>query len=657
MPKKKLPLYFTVWTLSQVALVLILVLEPFQTELRSIPGFLTMALIGLNLAFTIALELFLMSGVFLLLHLNVIAPVRYAVRITLLLLLGSYLSVVLLSWIKRIYFVSFLNLQDIRSATYLFERATLELYLNKGEVFLFAGGGLILFLAAFLTLRRAAEEYESTRATVRYTFRSIILLLPLLIIAALSSAHFEHTDWSRVIHNFNLPQGRLLTEIFFAAPNQSFTEVPLKLQEIQARDIRSHPTQPDVIVIAVEALRNDVFQGSSLPSLQQIRSQGTGFRQNFAQASDTETSLVTMLTGQYPLRSTHREAFRESAANRSLFSLLKEVGYETAYFSLFEWKNMIPDVAGFPVDYFSDATLDGGANQVLSQLSKQFEVAAEEIDPRRVVPLLDQLNLDRLVKWLDTGEAPHLALWYVYATHFPYALPPKNRSEALTPLDDMTYYFPPEQQDLYYQRYLQALGYVDLLMRDLLEFLKDRDRETIVIFTGDHGEEFYEHGFSLHVGSLHQEIVAVPLVFLNLPCKVRNTDIPTGHVDIAPTLLDALGIAPYPGHQGVSLCSKVSGKRPIFGSSSALVYEDYVAWDGFKLMINQSNGQVKLYNFSRDPREQTNVFRDADPIAQCLKEVILNYRDKQLSYYLGEEDTRLAYYPPSHPATIDCGNH
>jgi arylsulfatase A-like enzyme len=79
------------------------------------------------------------------------------------------------------------------------------------------------------------------------------------------------------------------------------------------------------------------------------------------------------------------------------------------------------------------------------------------------------------------------------------------------------------------------------------------DVETAVAITGDHGEEFGRYG-PFHTASLVSSMTQVPLL-VRVPGveNGRVADYPAQHLDIAPTLADAAGIAAPSAWRGVSL--------------------------------------------------------------------------------------------------------
>src|SRR5262249_41145502 len=95
---------------------------------------------------------------------------------------------------------------------------------------------------------------------------------------------------------------------------------------------------------------------------------------------------------------------------------------------------------------------------------------------------------------------------------------------------------------------------VDEKIGELLAALDARGvlRDTLVVFTSDHGESLGEHGFWMHRGCLFREQIRVPLV-LWAPglVPVRRVDVPVSNVSLAATLverlgLDARGLSPVP---------------------------------------------------------------------------------------------------------------
>lgn len=95
--------------------------------------------------------------------------------------------------------------------------------------------------------------------------------------------------------------------------------------------------------------------------------------------------------------------------------------------------------------------------------------------------------------------------------------------------------------------YLNAVEEVDYIIDQFLSKLADKIdlSDTIIVFTGDHGESFGEYGYSFHSNSIIQPQMQVPFM-LNHPILGAKKISHSCHFDLFPTFFDLLGIdCPY----------------------------------------------------------------------------------------------------------------
>ncbi len=95
------------------------------------------------------------------------------------------------------------------------------------------------------------------------------------------------------------------------------------------------------------------------------------------------------------------------------------------------------------------------------------------------------------------------------------------------------------------KRYENSIHWIDRQVEDFVNFLKAENRyhNSIIILTGDHGEEFQEHGSWFHCSNLKSPQTEVPIL-VKWPEWVKNQpsqELVT-HLDIMPSILDALGL-------------------------------------------------------------------------------------------------------------------
>jgi len=155
--------------------------------------------------------------------------------------------------------------------------------------------------------------------------------------------------------------------------------------------------------------------------------------------------------------------------------------------------------------------------------------------------------------------------------------------------------------------------------------------KTIVVIFADHGTEFFEHKRIDHGFSLYDELVRVPLVFVvpGLEGK-RVVDEQVRTIDIAPTVLDMVGITPTTGYQ-----SQMQGEslmpflRETGGASrDAFIETDYREYthkrgirtkDGWKFILTLESNRRELYNLKDDPGETNNLIDKHPQVAFDLE--------------------------------------
>jgi arylsulfatase A-like enzyme len=116
-----------------------------------------------------------------------------------------------------------------------------------------------------------------------------------------------------------------------------------------------------------------------------------------------------------------------------------------------------------------------------------------------------------------------------------------------------------------------CIRYVDGKVAELIELLRERglyDR-TLLIVTSDHGESFLEHNALLHK-SPFEENLRVPLLIKFPDSRYGGRRV--GHngttIDLAPTVLETLGLPAEPTFRGISLMTTIAEDEPIRDSFS-----------------------------------------------------------------------------------------
>lgn len=215
---------------------------------------------------------------------------------------------------------------------------------------------------------------------------------------------------------------------------------------------------------------------------------------------------------------------------------------------------------------------------------------------------------------LGSPSAPQLLWVHLYAPHAPYHAYPADLRFGRRPID----------------RYDSAIGESDRALGRLLEAAarSPLGERTAIIVTGDHGEEFEEHG-SLghnHYGIFEEEI-RVPLLIAAPGVAQRRAPEQVSHEDLAPTLLALLG-ACDPGLRGRSLLPAlrgeplppdviVTGPLPPYGTGALI--------DGrWKLAYSLFSRSTALYDPAADPAERRSLLHLRPEVAARLRARLLS---------------------------------
>ncbi len=362
-----------------------------------------------------------------------------------------------------------------------------------------------------------------------------------------------------------------------------------------------------IIIVVVDALRADrlscyapyLANGQRVvatPHIGSLARDGVLYRNMNAQSAWTKPSVATMLSSLYP--STHRALTADDILSDEVLTLpeiLAAHGYYTVGFvantNLFHELN-------FQQGYVEYYDLDPLESTFLRH-GDRFYQEAERVN-WRVLP------------WLEAHRDQRIFMYVHYMDpHDPYFV---------HPYDGRSYH----SEDgvpawLLRDVYDGEIAYFDRHFGNLIATLKRLGLydQALIIFTADHGEEFYEHQGWAHGKTLYQEIMSVPLI-IKYPGNAHAGTVDEGlarSLDIAPTILDVVGIQPPAAMEGISL--RLPANSP--ARAQAVFAEDLyragvmaVRTSRYKLIQvttgdPRGRGQTQLYDLQADPGETTDL--------------------------------------------------
>ena len=176
---------------------------------------------------------------------------------------------------------------------------------------------------------------------------------------------------------------------------------------------------------------------------------------------------------------------------------------------------------------------------------------------------------------------------------------------------------------------------INKLMRGINELFNIADRwdlwkNTAIILTSDHGEEFYERGYYAHGYNLYETLIKVPLWIYVPGMKKRVVGEDVSLLDIAPTMADLMGKV-APGYlEGSSLVPLLAAKgasakptaRRYFFSRGVLSDKFAVIHGGYKLIWDRERLTEELHHLRTDPLELRNLIDSRAHTAANLKNAL-----------------------------------
>lgn len=260
-----------------------------------------------------------------------------------------------------------------------------------------------------------------------------------------------------------------------------------------------------------------------LPSRLQLR----GMRAN---DSTTAISVAVLFTGLSP--TAPKDAIGEAPM---LWEYARAAGYSTAYFT-------------------SQDLRFANSDMFIRNVPMDRRISAEQLEPSCDIDVgaHDDLLAAHVEKELGALPEPYFAVLHLSNTHYPYRV-----DEGDEPFAPHEYTKDPAKNEHFHNHFRNAVHAQDKVTARLVRAVRARpggDR-TVVLFTSDHGESFREHGQLGHTLSVFDEEVRVP-TWVDAPeaslteserrSLASLSDTGTTHVDVAPTLLDLLGILDDP---------------------------------------------------------------------------------------------------------------
>ena len=364
----------------------------------------------------------------------------------------------------------------------------------------------------------------------------------------------------------------------------------------------------NVLLVTIDTLRADALSSyggpARTPNLDRLAAGGARFTFAHAHTVVTLPSHTSILSGLLPYQHGMRDnsGFRVRPGTPTLATRLKARGFETGAF-----------VGGFPLTKRFGLTpgFDVYDDQ-MPETRGAVEISMPERRADVVVP--------RAVDWIGRRTGRFFAWVHVFDPHSPYK-PPEDLAPAYSA-----------------QPYYGEVAFVDRALGPLFEKLATLSRPTLVIVTADHGESLGEHGELTHGMFAYEATLHVPLIVARVE-PGRTTartgvviDAPVRHIDITPTILDAVGADADPTLIGASLRPVIAGRqtgdRPTY--FEAMTYNLVRGWAPLRGVIAERSKYIdlpipELYDLAADAKETRDLAASARDRVQVLTNLLRTY--------------------------------
>jgi choline-sulfatase len=371
--------------------------------------------------------------------------------------------------------------------------------------------------------------------------------------------------------------------------------------------------RPNILLITLDTTRADRmgFLGSKrglTPALDNFARSGIVFTRAYAQAPVTTVSHATLLTGSYPAG--HRVndfGAPLPGAVPYLPQLLRDAGYRTAAF-----------VGSLILDPRNGTA--PGFDRGFDVYDAGFRLRRPGDDRYRSVERRGEEVVTRALAWSQQPASGRASfLWvHLFDPHDPYDPPADLKARfAASPYDG-------------------EIAAVDRLVGRLIQ---SASPDTIVAIAADHGEALGDHGEETHGVFLYDAVLHVPLV-IRVPAAGAGARIDTRVrlTDVAPTLLEAAGLAVPQAMQGETLMPLVRANSPTARATDRPVYAEteyprrafgwspLAAWRNDRFLLVRAP-KPELYDLVADPNATKNLAaarpRVLDGMSAELREFIV----------------------------------
>ncbi len=452
----------------------------------------------------------------------------------------------------------------------------------------------------------------------------------------------------------------------------AFRNRSIEAAEVDAPRAASARSVSKVLLLVVDTLRPDFLScyregAAPTPHLDALAADGILFENARSPAPWTLPAMASLMTGVSP--DVHQLVDLRVRLPRALPTLaerMKHAGYRTA--GIVHNPLLGP---GLGMKRGFDEYVFFPRRDVSTPLSTWMKGLFEVRSETRPEPGDAQQITSIACEWIAAHRDEDFFLWlHYFDPHYPYEPPAAHRPEGPPPAAPDGAPFQPFEvragrmvlDDVSRAKvrewYAAEVAYVDECIGRLVRFLRDAGLydESLLVFTSDHGEEFWEHGSVEHGQSLYDELLRVPLL-IKPPraTESRRLHHSVSTEDLPATILGLCELEPQQWLPETKIAQ--AGSKSLLGreqdsavmSTGLYYYENRISlvFDQHKYIRFVHSDREELYDLSTDKGEVHSLVTLAPPELEFARRLLREHRLKAEAMVkdldIGTEERTLEY--------------
>lgn len=385
-------------------------------------------------------------------------------------------------------------------------QALLAYWLNSGRgLGVLAGFGMRVPLVVLMAL--------SLSERVAYGVAHVNAYQPILA-AAEVYPFYSRLTFNHLAARMGFELKRVPDETVPCVDSLGYPKVPMQVDP--------EPNNYNIVWLVSESLRADALDPTTMPEAWQFAASSARFTRHYSGGNGTRMGIFSMF---YGICGAYWFPALNARRGPVIFEVLEHLDYQLS----------LHTSAKFTYPEFDKTTF------VSVDANDMHQWSEGETWER------DRTHVDHLLSFIEARDQarPFFTFSFFESPHARYSFPSESVIRE-SYLEDFNYATMSLEQDieLIRNRYLNSCHHLDQQLGRVFRCLEREGLldSTIVVLTGDHGEEFMEKGRWGHGSTFSEEQVRVPLI-LYVPGKVpRVVDELTSHLDLPATILDLLGV-------------------------------------------------------------------------------------------------------------------